>query len=216
MSVLTPSAEQRRYCRRDHDTWETGRYPKDGKCRVCVYDRTKAWHAANPEKVRESRHQMYLADPEKYKTKARAYVEAHREVALERKRAQSRVYREQNREAIRVRAAAFARKKRAADPEATEAAVRRWRAAHPEQAAAIFRARSAKRRAQLKAVVTEPYDARAVIFDATSCGICHKVYAVGDVRSLDHVVPIARGGADAPWNVQSAHLGCNVKKGARG
>jgi len=34
--------------------------------------------------------------------------------------------------------------------------------------------------------------------------------------SLDHVVPLSRGGAHDPANVRLAHLGCNVRKGAGG
>ena len=33
--------------------------------------------------------------------------------------------------------------------------------------------------------------------------------------TLDHVVPIARGGGHTRANVQAAHLGCNLKKGNR-
>lgn len=34
-------------------------------------------------------------------------------------------------------------------------------------------------------------------------------------RSIDHIVPIARGGAHTFVNVQAAHLRCNLAKGAR-
>lgn len=30
--------------------------------------------------------------------------------------------------------------------------------------------------------------------------------------SIDHIVPLSRGGDDAPWNVQLAHYGCNSSK----
>ena len=33
--------------------------------------------------------------------------------------------------------------------------------------------------------------------------------------TLDHVVPLSRGGRHAPDNVQLAHFICNVRKGAR-
>lgn len=33
--------------------------------------------------------------------------------------------------------------------------------------------------------------------------------------SLDHIIPIARGGAHEPSNVQCAHLGCNSSKGSK-
>ncbi|MFH9574193.1 HNH endonuclease [Streptomyces sp. NPDC017454] len=33
--------------------------------------------------------------------------------------------------------------------------------------------------------------------------------------SIDHIIPLSRGGAHALSNVQSAHLGCNSSKGDR-
>jgi len=33
--------------------------------------------------------------------------------------------------------------------------------------------------------------------------------------SVDHIVPLAKGGAHTYANVQCAHFGCNSKKGAR-
>jgi 5-methylcytosine-specific restriction endonuclease McrA len=35
-------------------------------------------------------------------------------------------------------------------------------------------------------------------------------------RSLDHLVPLSKGGEHTPENVRLAHLGCNVLKGNRG
>jgi len=33
-------------------------------------------------------------------------------------------------------------------------------------------------------------------------------------RSVDHIIPISRGGAHVPENCQIAHLSCNCRKGA--
>ena len=33
-------------------------------------------------------------------------------------------------------------------------------------------------------------------------------------KSIDHIIPLSAGGHDAPYNVQAAHLGCNISKGA--
>lgn len=59
------------------------------------------------------------------------------------------------------------------------------------------------------------------IRDCLRCGICG-----GDVDmtlrwpdpgmpTIDHVVPMARGGSDDPENLQLAHYLCNISKGAR-
>ena len=57
--------------------------------------------------------------------------------------------------------------------------------------------------------------------DHHKCGICKK--RVPDVKwphplspSLDHMIPLSRGGAHDPANVQLAHLRCNTAKGNRG
>lgn len=57
--------------------------------------------------------------------------------------------------------------------------------------------------------------------DASRCHLCGK--RVGEKAwphpmspSLDHVVPLSKGGAHDPDNVKLAHLRCNVEKGADG
>lgn len=55
---------------------------------------------------------------------------------------------------------------------------------------------------------------------ANECGICGDwidpsvEYPDPMSKSLDHIVPLARGGAHCIENVQAAHLRCNLKKGA--
>ena len=68
----------------------------------------------------------------------------------------------------------------------------------------------------------------AVVFSAIAerdrwrCGICGKAVRRGagwphpKSPSLDHIVPLTKGGRHSPDNVQLAHLGCNTSKGNRG
>lgn len=57
--------------------------------------------------------------------------------------------------------------------------------------------------------------------DEWTCGICDgpvdRLLEWPDPMSvsLDHVVPLSKGGSHAPDNAQCAHLVCNVRKGAR-
>ena len=54
--------------------------------------------------------------------------------------------------------------------------------------------------------------------DKFICGICSEpvdmalVYPAAKSRSLDHVVPLSKGGAHTEGNVQLAHLDCNLDK----
>ncbi|MEW2302565.1 HNH endonuclease [Streptomyces sp. NPDC006655] len=57
--------------------------------------------------------------------------------------------------------------------------------------------------------------------DGWICGLCdkpvdrHLAYPAPMSASLDHVIPLSRGGHHEPENVQCSHLTCNVRKGAR-
>lgn len=79
-----------------------------------------------------------------------------------------------------------------------------------------------KRRAlklKLPAEVIRPLDVYER--DEWKCGICAE--PVGrDIKhpdpkspSLDHILPLSKGGHHVMKNVQLAHLDCNIRKGAR-
>lgn len=80
----------------------------------------------------------------------------------------------------------------------------------------------ANRRARLASAFVEQFD-RIEIFerDGWICQICAALvdpdaprYSYS-VPSIDHIIPIARGGKHSRANVQTACLGCNVRKGVR-
>lgn len=56
--------------------------------------------------------------------------------------------------------------------------------------------------------------------DGRRCGICRKPVrgkrGTGRGPSLDHIIPLSRGGRHEPTNVQLAHLDCNLSKNCRG
>ncbi len=79
------------------------------------------------------------------------------------------------------------------------------------------------RRGRLRGNPTERLDPLAVFErDGWICGICGKPvskrWKSPDPRSasLDHIVPLSRGGSHTWENVQCAHRGCNVMKSDRG
>jgi 5-methylcytosine-specific restriction endonuclease McrA len=115
---------------------------------------------------------------------------------------------------------------RANHPESQRAAALRrrqahghWRELYPERAAAY----DARRRALVtEARVGESF-APADIHerDGWTCKLCGQpidrsiAWPHPKSPSLDHIVPLSRGGAHSMGNVQSAHLGCNSSKGNR-
>lgn len=58
--------------------------------------------------------------------------------------------------------------------------------------------------------------------DGFRCGLCHRRVDLTTPApqprspSIDHVVPLSRGGDDTRANVQLAHRACNVRKNNRG
>lgn len=87
---------------------------------------------------------------------------------------------------------------------------------------AVKRDTEARRRALKLGAHVEPYSRTQIALrDGYSCGICSSAVDMSLRHphplsaSIDHVIPLSRGGADAPSNVQLAHFVCNVSKGAR-
>jgi 5-methylcytosine-specific restriction endonuclease McrA len=78
------------------------------------------------------------------------------------------------------------------------------------------------RRAAKAGVGSEAFDSDEIFQrDGWLCWLCGDE-ALADVpkdhpmrATLDHVIPLARGGAHARHNVRCAHLRCNLKKGDR-
>lgn len=105
---------------------------------------------------------------------------------------------------------------------------RRWRALNIEHvkradatrrsvASASFKSKvrrnTANARARRRLAFVEHVDPMVVfVRDKWICGICHRRVQPA-VVSLDHIVPLARGGLHEYANVQCAHLSCNLKKG---
>lgn len=101
------------------------------------------------------------------------------------------------------------RRRYATDPvyrERTQAAAREWMKAHPEYA----RAAAKLRRARLAGAACDLTvdDARAVFEDYS--GLC--VYCLAPATTLDHVVPISKGGAHTRDNLVPACKRCNSAK----
>jgi len=144
------------------------------------------WRAANIERAREIARLSYARNREKAKARAAAYRVAHRDERLRKRR-------------LSERGETFNARRRAN---------RDTRYNHA-------------RRVRLRGAVAVSYT-RTSIFDRDlwTCQLCgdpvnpdlrfpHRLSA-----SIDHVVPVARGGSDTPENVQLAHLSCNASKRA--
>lgn len=92
----------------------------------------------------------------------------------------------------------------------------------PEAKRRSDRKRTQWRRAKLRDPAAEQIDRDDIgDRDGWGCGLCGSpvdqalTYPHPDSPSLDHVVPLSRGGLHVESNVQISHLTCNVRKGAR-
>lgn len=91
----------------------------------------------------------------------------------------------------------------------------RWFDQNPGYMAEYMR----RRRATVRGVTVGEVDLDALW--TGSCGICGDLLDPNTAhpdpmsKSIDHIVPISRGGAHEQSNLQWAHLICNIRKGAR-
>ncbi|WP_194235937.1 HNH endonuclease [Streptomyces acidicola] len=91
-----------------------------------------------------------------------------------------------------------------------------WRKQYPERAAAY----DARRRALVTQARTDETFAPIDIHtrDGWTCQLCHEpidqsiAWPHPKSPSVDHIIPLSKGGAHALSNAQSAHLGCNSSK----
>lgn len=86
-----------------------------------------------------------------------------------------------------------------------------------------YRAAYIGRRARKVGAPRERYTPREIAErDNWTCGICSEpidaslAYPAPLSLSIDHIVPLSRGGSDTRANVQAAHLDCNIRKGPHG
>lgn len=92
-----------------------------------------------------------------------------------------------------------------------------YRRKYPDKSRVLCR----KYRALKRSNAHEPYtDTYIFERDDWMCGICGRGINKRLKRpnllskSIDHIIPISKGGADAPINLQAAHLRCNQLKSA--
>lgn len=162
-------------------------------------------------------------NPETARRRARAWYAANREMALAKNREWARANPEKSRAykaryKDRVRAGPKMTRRQRSFPDAPREHVRlrvaAWRKENPERWASINANAGHVRRARLKGSVAERVD-REVVFarDGWVCGICG-LLADRDSATVDHIIPIARGGPHTYANVQTAHRLCNLRKHA--
>ena len=165
-------------------------------CKDCTNAKSRAAYAADPAATIARTTAWAAANPERRRAIARDSM-------AKRRREQPEAVREEY------------RRWATANPEAVAANDRRKRKANPELYRAVSRRSQSKRRATLADAFFEDVDHAAVWIEDK--GICHLCGHAADPEDwhLDHVVPLAVGGAHSRRNVAVSHPSCNQSKNDR-
>lgn len=170
-------------------------------------EKLKAWQKANPEKLKVYR-KIYR---EKHKEKIKALREACHKANPEKRKAQSKARYLVNSEKEKARNKAHYK----ANPEKVKTWNKAWRDANPEKNRDYTR----KRRALKRTTQIEPISEKIVYLrDGWICQHCKKrvnkelKWPHPKSPSLDHIIPLNKGGTHTYKNVQLAHLLCNMSK----
>jgi 5-methylcytosine-specific restriction endonuclease McrA len=132
----------------------------------------------------------------------RVYNTTWKHANQERTRATTRSHYEANREAR----LAYNRAWNVANRDRTRAALRRYRAAHPKR---LAMAKALRRKLGANRQSAELALQRVALYG----GRCYYCRAVAD--TIDHRIPISRGGTNLPANLVPACRSCNSRKRAR-
>lgn len=158
----------------------------------------KVWRRANPEKVKAINVKYRQTHKEQTRIYNAKYYPTHYEQYKEQDKARASKWAKTHKENVRIIQA-------------------RFRRAHPEKGIIDRR----RRRALIHGVLHEDYmDSYIFLRDNWVCGICGRKinkrlkYPNPLSASIDHIIPLSKGGNDNPVNVQASHLRCNVGKNA--
>ena len=220
------------------------------QCRVCrkadkheyylrnkkdICDKSKQWHADNPEKskvikkrYRDANKEIQnakaierkRANPEHYKDMSQRSYQKNRERYLEK----HRQYRASNRQLIRQRSRTFyennrdkvlawQRERYAQNPERHNQLVRSWHSRNRDKRLGYLHARRARKLANGGTYTTSEWRALKAQYDHR-CLCCGKQEP--DIRlTIDHVIPLSKGGSNDIGNIQPLCRKCNQSKSAK-
>ena len=202
-------------------------------CRDCAAIQNAIYRQIHREELRTRERERRVAHPEKQAAIDARYRHRH----PERRKAQWQAWYAVNREQMAERYAAYRAKKReqiraqrAAYRAANAEKLRKYNAAYHvahkdvrhAQTAAYAKSHSMegrdrhhRRRVKLRGGFVEAVDIAVLAErDGGRCGICHKKVNRTE-RSIDHILPVSKGGAHSYANTRLVHLKCNIARGNR-
>ncbi len=182
---------------------------RQSRCKPCAKAADRDYKAANAERITAYNRRWRQDNPDL----ARACTESWRERNRERYAETKSLWQQRNQHARTE----LARADRVSNPEKYRAALAAWKADNRERVRDYQR----KRRAAGYGGNLGHVDGDAVWAACGAiCALCGKVmhrslpWPDPQSASLDHILPLSKGGAHDQDNVQWAHLVCNLRKGA--
>lgn len=166
---------------------------KNPACKMCVAALAEKHRSENRDRVRESsresKKRKRAENPQPDRDANRRWRLANKnKISAKQKR-----YYENNKERL-------------------QEAVRQYNARHPVEAKAWQQNYRARKRAG--GSITGD-DMRRVLTESASCFYCEALYTADRRPTVDHVVPLSKGGTNAADNLVSCCRSCNSKKRAR-
>lgn len=179
------------------------KYTEDPEFVEYTRARSAAWREANPEKARLVWQAWRERNLEACRDRCREYMRTRAENNPE----WWREYYADNVERERERGRLSMRQSRLNNPEAERDRRQRYRARHPDRVRARERENTHRRRAMLGAHDPELAELMALLLTmpCVYCGATEQI-------TIDHVVPLSRGGKHEAENLAPACLPCNCSK----
>jgi len=160
-----------------------------GNCKLCKAKVDKDYKNRNKEKVKAKLHKYYLEHSDDFKEVAKLWQTNNPEKAKE-----------------------VAEKSRKKHPENQRRATKKWRLAHPERHAEFQRNRNARKRGATGTITRQEFQDLCIQYDFR-CLRCGANGKRPDVElTIDHVIPITKGGENSIGNAQPLCRSCNSSK----
>lgn len=178
------------------------------KEKKAIYNKTynKKYAAEHADKIKAYRHKHYIANKEAHDEKNKVWAEANKESRV----ASCKKWRLNNRD----KANAASLKWQKENKEKVKFNNREYSKTHPDG----VRRRNHERRARLRNAAIEKFNPSEIFErDNWLCQLCGKRVDKLLKRpdplsaSLDHIVPLSKGGAHSRANTHLAHLTCNLR-----